>query len=43
MHELLELAVELQSFCLHRGWKFCFIGGQKDEKLKRLGVMNRRG
>ncbi len=27
MHELLELAVELQSFCLQRHWKFCFIGG----------------
>ena len=27
MNELLELAVELQSFCLQRDWKFCFIGG----------------
>ncbi len=27
MHELLELAIELQSFCLQRDWKFCFIGG----------------
>jgi len=27
VHELLELAAEIQSFCLQRDWKFCFIGG----------------
>jgi predicted nucleotidyltransferase len=27
MNELTELALELQSFCQQRGWKFCLIGG----------------
>ncbi len=27
MHELVELAAEIQSFCQQRAWKFCFIGG----------------
>ena len=27
MNELIALAVEIQSFCVERGWKFCFIGG----------------
>jgi predicted nucleotidyltransferase len=25
--ELIDLAAEIQEFCLSRGWKFCFIGG----------------
>jgi len=27
VNELIELAIELQSFCVRRNWKFCFIGG----------------
>ena len=27
MNELINLAAEIQGFCLDRGWKFCFIGG----------------
>jgi len=27
VNELIALAVEIQSFCVERGWKFCFIGG----------------
>jgi predicted nucleotidyltransferase len=27
VHELLELAVEIQGFCQQRAWNFCFIGG----------------
>lgn len=27
MAELVELALEVQSFCNQRGWKFCIIGG----------------
>ena len=27
MRDLFRLADEVQSFCQHRGWRFCFIGG----------------
>jgi hypothetical protein len=27
LNELIELAAELQKFCIERDWKFCFIGG----------------
>jgi predicted nucleotidyltransferase len=27
VNELIDLAIEIQNFCINRGWKFCFIGG----------------
>lgn len=27
LDDVLSAAVEVQDFCLHQGWRFCFIGG----------------
>lgn len=27
MHDVIQAALELQNFCEHRGWQYCFIGG----------------